>query len=145
MKINKGPLVYFCTKYIFRGSWRKSGERFLLVHDIGNAIKYASTVKGRWPELEEIVKYNNPYWAYTYSIEVIRGRWKDAESLIMNSLWKNVYAHCAVFDLESEYEKTLFMLQYGDDIDFGLPSEYDASTYTYIYHNFYEHFKKRTI
>ena len=43
-----------------------------------------NVIEGRWPEAEPVImKY--PYQAYWYARDVIKGRWPDAESVIMTS------------------------------------------------------------
>ena len=48
-----------------------------------SAIQYAvDVIKGRWPEAESSIM-NNPYAAMSYAAYVIKGRWPEAESIIM--------------------------------------------------------------
>ena len=48
-----------------------------------SAIQYAvDVIKGRWPEAESIIM-KNPYVAVSYAVYVIKGRWPEAESNIM--------------------------------------------------------------
>jgi len=46
------------------------------------AYEYAlNVIKGRWPEAETSIM-TSPEWAYWYAFSVIRGRWLEAEATI---------------------------------------------------------------
>jgi len=56
----------------------------IIKKDPWNAYCYAiNVIKGRWHEAEEYIKTNS-YYAYFYAINVIKGRWKEAEPYIKN-------------------------------------------------------------
>ena len=48
-------------------------------------------IKGRWPEADPII-IREPYLAYHYAKDVIKGRWPEAESKIMkDTYWGTLY------------------------------------------------------
>ena len=50
-----------------------------------NLFKHArDVIKGRWPEAESTIM-EDPYWAYCYARDVIKGRWPEAEPTIMQN------------------------------------------------------------
>ena len=52
----------------------------------------ADVIKGRWPEAEAII-INNSKYAYWYARDVIKGRWPEAETVIATSAeWASRYA-----------------------------------------------------
>ena len=57
------------------------------------AYHYATDIlKGRWPEGEEAIA-TNPDWAYHYAGYVIRGRWPEGEAAIATDpYWSYHYA-----------------------------------------------------
>ena len=61
-------------------------------------------IKGRWPEAEPIIMKNPRYvWAYAYN--VIQGRWPEAEPYIMKDPeWAYRYAHDVIRDRWIEAE-----------------------------------------
>jgi hypothetical protein len=44
-------------------------------------------IKGRWIEAEPVIM-KNPYYAYQYAKNVLQKRWPDAEPYIMNDLYR---------------------------------------------------------
>ena len=50
-----------------------------------------NVIEGRWPEAESVIM-QDPYSAYRYALNVIKGRWPEAESVIMKDLeWADLY------------------------------------------------------
>ena len=41
-----------------------------------------NVIEGRWPEAESVIM-QDPEWSYRYARDVIKGRWPEAESVIM--------------------------------------------------------------
>jgi hypothetical protein len=41
-------------------------------------------IRGRWPEAESII-VQDPYWSYCYARDVIKGRFSEAESIIVKN------------------------------------------------------------
>lgn len=67
-----------------------------ILHIIKNdpyyAYKYArDVIKGGWSEAEQYIM-KDPFAAYCYARDIIKGRWKEAEPYIMtDSLWWHAY------------------------------------------------------
>jgi len=51
-------------------------------------------IKGRWPEAEPVIM-KDPEYAYYYASDVIKGRWSEAEPYIMKDpfCWSNYKFH----------------------------------------------------
>jgi hypothetical protein len=50
-------------------------------------FRYSSDViKGRWPEAERVI-IADAQWAYNYANYVIKGRWPEAENIIATNIW----------------------------------------------------------
>ncbi len=45
-----------------------------------------NVIKGRWKEMEPIIMEDEGY-AYQYAVDVIGGRWEEAESYLMRDPW----------------------------------------------------------
>ena len=54
--------------------------------DTRQAYYYVDVIGGRWPEAEPIIKQNHIY-AYYYARDVIKGRWPGAEPIIKQNPW----------------------------------------------------------
>ena len=61
--------------------------------DPESAYHYAKyVIKGKWPEAEPVIM-KSAYWACLYAIDVIKGRWPEAEPIIMkDAKWACLYA-----------------------------------------------------
>lgn len=62
-----------------------TSENDLIINYPDIACMYAQNViKGRWKEAEHIIM-KDPEWACIYALDVIEGRWEDAEPYIMTN------------------------------------------------------------
>jgi hypothetical protein len=88
-QIAKDPrLAVRYAKDVIKGRWPEA-EKWMGVTDLHSAISYAADVlKQRWPTLEEALlnqttDYNTVYNIILYINRVIKGRWLEAEPLIV--------------------------------------------------------------
>ena len=71
----------------------KTVDRILGDMDPYWAYNYArDVIKGRWPEGEPTIA-KDPHQAYNYALDVIKGRWPEAEEAMAKSEYKNRYLH----------------------------------------------------
>ena len=49
-----------------------------------------NVIKGRFTEAESVITQHH-YWAYLYACHIIKGRFLEAEPVIKNSAWEDGY------------------------------------------------------
>lgn len=79
-------------------------------------------IGGRWPEAEDVIA-QHPEWAYRYALEVIKGRWLEAEDVIATDpYWAYHYARHVIKGRWPEAEDVIATHPYwanGYDTEFG--------------------------
>lgn len=65
-------------------------------------------IKGRWPEGEEVIS-RDPFWAYRYALDVIKGRCSDIieREIGRSSKWSYYYARNIIKNRWREYEEII--------------------------------------
>jgi len=78
-----------------------------------NAYWYAEDIiKGRWPEAEPVIM-TRMLWAYRYAEAIIKGRWPEAEPYIMESVeYAYMYAQFVIKGRWKEAEETIMTEKY---------------------------------
>ena len=76
----KLPLCLYC--YVRDTKKRfPEAEKYIKLDPYWAYLYALNFIKGRWPEAEPYIKLD-PYWSYKYAIEVIKGRWPEAENVL---------------------------------------------------------------
>lgn len=84
--------------------WLEAEKYFVMDHEI--AYDYA-LVRGRWPEAEPIILMH-PYWALNYATHVLKRRWLEAEPAIcMDAELACHYANAVIGGRWLEAEPTI--------------------------------------
>ena len=82
-EIDRELINYFRTSHPVLKKFFKEKEAELLQLDMSYIYDYAmDVIGGRWPEAEQKIK-TNAYAAYIYARDVIKGRWPEAEPTIV--------------------------------------------------------------
>ena len=96
-------IAYIYAKEIIKGRWPEVED--IIKTDPFFAYRYAKyVIKGRWPEAEPYIMKDFRY-AYKYAKETIKGRWPEAERYIMKTRRAYDYAKDVIKDRWPEAEE----------------------------------------
>ena len=92
--LEKATLAWACEPSLKK--IREAGDKWMELSKLPNYVYWYSinVIQGRFPEAESTIA-RDPKWAYWYARDVIKSRWPEAE----NTIAKDPYWSCVYGDL----------------------------------------------